>query len=44
MQILTIWTKFEAFKRKFAPFKQDSKDLRTTSNHSKGIQSIELKF
>ena len=48
MQILTIRKdskhskRFKAFECKFEPFEPNSKYLNATSNHSKGIQSIEM--
>ena len=41
MQILTIRTKFKAFKWKFEFFERDSKHSYANSYHSKGIQSFQ---
>jgi len=42
MQILTIQKGFETFECKFEPFEPNLKHLNANSNHSKGIQSIQM--
>ena len=42
MQIRTIRKGLEAFEFKFEPFEMDSKHLNASSNHSKGIRSIQI--
>ena len=44
MQILTIWTGFEAFDCKFYSYERDSKHSNANSNHSKGIRSIRIQI
>ena len=44
MLILTIRKRFQAFKTKFEPFERDSKLSNPTSNHSKGIRTIQMQI
>ena len=44
MQIRTIQKGFKAFECKFEQFERDSKHLNENSNHSKGIQSIQMQI
>ena len=44
MQILTIWTKFEAIECKFKSFERDSKQSNANLNHSEGTQSIQFQI
>ena len=44
MQFLTIQKGLEAFEFKFEPFKRDSKNTNSNSNHSKGIRSIQMQI
>ena len=44
MQILTIQKKFQAFECKLKTFELDLKHSNANSNHSKGIQSIQMQI
>ena len=44
MQIRTIRKGLEAFEFKFEPFEMDSKRWNASSNHSKGIRSIQMQI
>ena len=44
MQILTIWTGFEAFECKFEAFERDSKRSNANSIPTKGILSIRMQI